>query len=124
MICTRRRSSLSRVASSETQRRLFVGEAAARPSQHRDAERLGIFDGCGAIAVDVGDGRVSPDPQTAIRARSQMFREGAVEFGTNDAERGSCVDLDILLRHGGRYVFSQADRGRERRANPDSKCSS
>ena len=72
----------------------------------------------------VGMGEFRPTHRPPYVQDSRCFREVAVEFGTNDAELGSCVDLDILLRHGGRYVFLQADRRRERRARPDSKCSS
>jgi hypothetical protein len=78
---------------------VVVGIAAARPAKHRD-QPFEILDGLFAVAIDIGDVGILPDPETAIDTGSEVFGELAMKFGPDDAGFLSEVNMDPLLSGG------------------------
>src|SRR5512146_2068349 len=65
---------------------VVVGEAATGPAQHRDTQFLEVIERLLAVAVDVGNAGLRPDPQASVHARSQMLGEVAVELRLDRAD--------------------------------------
>ncbi len=64
-----------------------IGEAAARPADHRHLQLLQGVDHIGAVAPDIGNLAVGPDPDTFIDAAAQMFGEMAIDLSRNGKRR-------------------------------------
>ena len=74
-----------------------VGEAAAGPADHRHMDFLQRLHHIGAIATNIGDGAVLPNPDAAIDAGTQMFGELAIDMPVDHRPRLRRVDRDRNL---------------------------
>src|ERR1700733_1533899 len=57
---------------------IIIRETSTGPPQHGNSEIAEIFNGLLAISICVGDWRIFADPEAAVNAGAQMFREVAV----------------------------------------------
>ena len=94
---------------------VVVGEAAARPAQHGDAELLQVIDRGLAEAVHIRDRRILPDPHPAVHARPEVLGEVAVELRPDEADLLLGMDHGFLGGRGGADHASGQEGGRAMR---------
>src|SRR5690606_11399957 len=81
---------------------VFVGEAAAGPTDDRDLELLERLEHVGTEAACIGNGGILAYPDAAVNAATEVLRELAVQVTANSVARpiGPNRQLDVVRERG------------------------